>query len=113
MGAVRPGQRDRRPGNRADDLAADAAAACSTGLLQAAAGSKPEAFAGELVTLYQTLLAAGRQAVLKQMLVQPETTAALLDAFGGNRSTRPCSASSKSPRCAGTRMRRFASGRPI
>jgi putative membrane-bound dehydrogenase-like protein len=54
------------------------------GLLQAAEVSSAE-FAQGLLSLYDTLSPQGRAAVLNQMLRQPETTAALLEAFAAQR----------------------------
>jgi putative heme-binding domain-containing protein len=55
------------------------------GLLAAASEGRSEEFGEELVGLYEILSPQGRAAVLNQMLSQPETTEALLDAIADKR----------------------------
>ncbi len=56
-----------------------------TGLLQAAAKGKSTTFGTELVSLYGSVLPQQQAVVLRQLLEQPETTAALLDAIAENK----------------------------
>ncbi len=55
------------------------------GLLQAAAENSSAQLAEEMIALYDTLSPQGRAAVLNEVLKQPQTTAALLDAFSDER----------------------------